>query len=69
MREKIIYGTIVRYDDSNNLIYYKSPDGYELWNEYDENGNLIHYKDSDGDERWWDYDENNNCIMFRCNKI
>ena len=38
MREKIIYGTIVRYDDSNNLIYYKSPDGYELWNEYDENG-------------------------------
>ncbi len=54
---------IKKYDYRNNLIYLKSPDGYELWEKYDENNNLIHHKRFDEYgffyEFWCEYDENN----------
>ncbi len=60
---------IKEYDENNNIIYLKSPDGFELWQEYNENKNLIHYKCIDEYEilyeYWREYDENNNLIYYK----
>ncbi len=53
---------IEKYDDNGNLIYFKCPDGYELWEEYDKNNKLIHYKNTSGLEWWAKYDELKNKI-------
>ena len=50
------------YDQNNNLIHYKDPNGNEEWKEFDQNNNLIHYKYSNGYEYWNEYDQNNNLI-------
>ena len=56
---------IAKYDENNNLIYYKDSDNYEYWKEYDENNNEIHYKNSDNYEYWKEYDENNKEIHYK----
>jgi len=53
------------YDQNNNVIHYKTSNGFEYWNEYDENNNMIHHKTSDGYEYWKEYDENNNLIYYK----
>ena len=53
---------IEKYDDRNNLIYYKRFDNYESWQEFDGNNNLIYYKNSNGYESWYKYDKNNERI-------
>ncbi len=60
MNDKIIR----EYDKNNNLIHYKSSNGYEYWREYDENNNEINYKNTDGKECWYKYDKNNNKIKI-----
>ncbi len=57
--------TIREYDENNNLVYYKYPDGLEIWWEHDENNNIIYTKDSEGlREEWYKYDENNKRIRI-----
>ena len=52
-------------DDRGNLLYFKNPDGYEVWKKYDYTKNCIHFKDSTGIEWWSEYDLNNNCIHYK----
>ncbi len=56
---------IKKYDNRNNLVYYKYASGIEVWQKYDKNNNLIHYKNSNGYERWSEYDKNNNEIHYK----
>ncbi len=57
--------TIRKYDKRDNLVYYRYPDGLEIWWEFDENNNLIHTKDSEGlREVWCKYDELNKRIKI-----
>ncbi len=56
---------IEKYDENNNLIYYKNSLGDEFWREYDKNNNIIYYKDSNDMEYFKKYDENNNCIYYK----
>ena len=51
-----------KYDENNNLIHIKYPNGVESWRKFDKNNNLIHFKDSYDNEIWRKYDENNNLI-------
>ena len=59
---------IKKLDKNGNLIYYKSPIGWEKWYKYDKNNNLIHCKDSSGFEYWSEFDGNNDEIHCRNNK-
>ena len=55
--------TIRKYDKRDNLVYYKYPDGFEIWWEHDENNNIIYTKDSEGlREEWYKYDKLNKRI-------
>ena len=65
MKEKIINGSLYRYNNNEKIIYYKNSYGFEFWYKYDENGNYIHYKDSNRFECWKWYDENNNLIHYK----
>ncbi len=62
---------IKEYDDRENLVYIKYPNGNEYWWEYDENNNLIYSKKNidlgfwEEFEYWREYDENNNEIHYR----
>ncbi len=49
---------IRKYDENNNLIYYKSSYGYEHWAKFDENNNNIYWKSSNGSEYWYKYNKN-----------
>ena len=49
-------GTVYKFDEKGNWIYYKESDDYEQWREYDANGNEIHFKDSYDFEEWKEYD-------------
>ena len=55
-------GSVKKFDENGNKIYYKDSDGYEYWSEYNTNGNEIHFKDNYGDEEWFEYDSNGNMI-------
>ena len=55
-------GTVFKYDENNNEIYYKGCDGYEKWYEYVADGKETHTWDNRGYERWLDYDSNGNEI-------
>ena len=61
-------GTVKKFDENGNKIYYKENNGYERWNEYDSNGNEIHYKDSRGFEYWKEYDANGGMIHRKDNE-
>lgn len=52
VRAEVINGILFEYDDKENLIHIKYPDGLEKWMEYDENNNMIHFKNSNGHE-WY----------------
>jgi len=64
---KTLCNEIVKYDPNNNLIHYKSSNGFEYWKRFDQNNNLIHYKDEHESEYWQDYDQNNNLIHCKYN--
>ena len=51
-----------KYDDKNNLIYYRRYNDYKCWKEDDEDNNLIYYKNTSGLEWWAKYDELKNKI-------
>ena len=56
---------IRKYDENNNLIYFRnSNNGTEIWYKYDENNNETHYKSTSGKEYWREYDKNNNEIHW-----
>ncbi len=57
-RENIKYEYWKKYDENNNIIHYKSVNGFEYWSEYDGN-NEIHCWNNEGDEVWYKQDENN----------
>ena len=56
---------IKKYDENNNLIYFKLSNNYEYWGEYDENNNYIYSRNSWGYEFWREYDKNNNLIHYK----
>ena len=60
-------GTEIKYDENDNIIYFRDKD-YEEWSEYDSNNRRIHYKSTDGDEEWWSYDDNGRLSSYRNNK-
>lgn len=60
---------IKKYDDNENIIYFKSSSGYESWWEYDEHNRTTHYKESNGTEAWWEYDRYNCRIEITRQKI
>ena len=60
-------GTVFKYDENNNEIYYKGCDGYEMWGEYNANRHCIHFKDNYGEEEWRDYDSKGRMIYLKVN--
>ena len=56
---------IKKYDEKNNLIYFKNLFGYERWIEYNENNKKIHSKDNNSLEVWYKYDEYGNLIYHK----
>jgi len=52
----------IEYDEKDNLIYKRYPNGDEYYYKYDERDNLIHEKNPDGDEYFYEYDERDNLI-------
>ena len=55
--ETFANGSVSKYDENGNKIYYKGSDGDEDWYEYDANGRKVHSKDSKGSEYWYEYIE------------
>ena len=53
---------IKKYDDKENLVYWKFFDGYEEWYKYDENNNQVYCKNSIGDKWWYKYNKYNEQI-------
>jgi YD repeat-containing protein len=47
---------IKKYDENNNLVYYRDSDGFEFWREYDENNNLIYGRETLGFEFWYKWE-------------
>lgn len=56
---------ITKLPKFGNLIYYKDPEGFEIWQEYNEDDKIIHYKDSTGNEHWKEYDAEGNLIHYK----
>ena len=50
--EKGREGNTEKYDENNNLIYFKDSGSYESWAEYDKNNKKIHCKNNSGYECW-----------------
>ena len=48
---------IKKYDENNNLIYFKDEDGFEEWRKFDDNRYLMYYKLSDDYEHWYMYSD------------
>ena len=60
-------GTVFKYDENNNEIYYKGCDGYEMWGEYNINRHCVHFKDNYGEEEWRKYDPKGRMIYLKVN--
>ncbi len=61
---------IIRYDERDNLIYWKETCGRENQYEYDERDNCVYIKSffdkmDCSREGWKEYDKNNNLICYR----
>ncbi len=65
MKKKVKEEEIEKRDDRGNLIYSRTFEGREYWDEYDKNNNLIYHKSSDDYEWWYKYDKNENLIHFK----
>ncbi len=48
---------IKKYDENNNLIYFKDVDGFEEWRKFDDNRYLIYHKLYYDYENWYMYSD------------
>lgn len=67
MQKTILYNNVpilVEYDTRGNMIYNKTPDGYECWVEYDYDKHSEHYRNSLGFEMTFCYDKNGKLIRI-----
>lgn len=53
-----------KYNENNDLINYKSSNGYEEQYDYNKEGKLVHRKSSKNEE-WTEYDENGRCVHYK----
>lgn len=64
--EKADFSEFIKFDQNNNLIYFKNNVGSENWYKYDQNGNKIYHKSVNDIlsiiEYWYKYNQNNNLI-------